>query len=563
MVFRRRKKRIAGGEVNPDEIFLDSSNLPDFDRQQFEGVIEKPISKRVTNFMSFVLIFIGFIFSYKLFVLQVAQGEEFYEKSMNISLSHEPIFAERGVIYDRNGIPLAWNEQSLEDDQDVPKREYVDQGGFSHLLGYVGYPKKDEKGFYWQREFIGKSGIEKVYNDTLDGENGTILGSVDVYGNKESENQIIQSIPGDNINLSIDSRVQAELFKAIEKHAKDFGFTGGAGIVMDVKTGEILALTSYPEYNAEVVSLGEDKDTISSYQRSSSKPFINRAISGLYTPGSIVKPFVAMGVLSENLIDPKKQIYSSGSISITSPYDKNIVYTYKDNKAHGWVDMRRAIAVSSNIYFYAVGGGYQDQEGLGIDRIEKYVKLFGLDEELDTDLEGEKSGTVPSREWKERVFKGDLWRIGDTYNTAIGQYGFQVTPLSMARSIGAVATEGTLVSPHLRLHDSLYENRIRSVGLDHEDYQVVKDGMRMVVTEGRAQSLSYLPFEVAAKTGTAQVGISKTKINSWIIGFFPYENPKYSFAILMESGPKDAPGASNVVRELFYYMAQNTPEYTQ
>ena len=562
MARRRIKKKILSREINPDEIFLDSSNLPDFDRQQFEGVIEKPISRKVATTFSAVLFLISFVFIGKLFNLQIAHGEFYFDKSLNNSLTHEPIFAERGIIYDRNGVELAWNEK-VDQNESVPNRKYISSGGFSHLLGYISYPKKDEKGFFWQREFIGKSGIEKIYNDSLDGENGTRLVSVDVYGNKESENQIIPSVPGENIVLSIDSRIQAKLFEAIKNHAETSDFVGGAGVIMDIKNGEILAITNYPEYNSEIMSVGSDTETISSYQKSSGKPYLNRAVAGLYTPGSIVKPFMAMGALSENIIDPQKQIYSSGSISLKSPYDPDIVYTYKDNKAHGWVDMRHALAVSSNVYFYEIGGGFEGQEGLGISRIEKYAKLFGLDEVLETDLEGEKKGTIPNEKWKAEKFNGDNWRIGDTYNTSIGQYGFQVTPLTMARSIGAIASNGILVSPHAKLDDPIYNEETRDIGLDDEDYKVVKEGMRMVVTDGSGIALNSLPFDVAAKSGTAQVGLEKNHVNSWAIGFFPYENPRYSFAILMERGPKAASGASGVARDVLQYMADNTPEYTQ
>lgn len=563
MAFRfLKRKRSYGREINPDEIFLDSSNLPDFDKQQFEGVIEKPIPRSSSNALIFIFVFIFLAFTVKIFGLQIVHGEFYYNKSLNNSLTHEPIFAQRGIIYDRNGVPLAWNGKE-EGEEDIPERVYTEKGGFSHLLGYVSYPKKDEKGFYWQREFIGKSGVEKIYNEELAGQNGTKLVSVDVYGNIESGNQIIDSVPGDNVVLSVDERVQEKLYQAIKDHATNFGFTGGSGIIMDIKTGELLAITNYPEYSSSVMSKGEDKEEIAYYQKASSKPFLNRAVSGLYTPGSIVKPFVAMGVLTEDLIDPKKQIFSSGSISVKSPYDPDIVYIYKDNKAHGWVDMRRAIAVSSNVYFYEVGGGYQDQAGLGIDRIEKYVKLFGLDEMLDTDMEGEKKGIVPSRQWKAEKFKGDDWRIGDTYNTAIGQYGFQVTPLSMVRSIAAIATNGKLVTPHVRLSDDQYVSNNRDIGLNEADYQIVREGMRMVVTEGTAQSLSLLPFDVAAKSGTAQVGLEKNHINSWVVGFFPYENPRYSFVVLMERGPTTASGASNVAREVLNFMYNETPEYVK
>ena len=174
----------------------------------------------------------------------------------------------------------------------------------------------------------------------------------------------------------------------------------------------------------------------------------------------------------------------------------------------------------------------------------------------------EKEGTIPSPEWKMVNFKGDPWRIGDTYHTAIGQYGFQVTPMEMARAVGAIANGGKLLTPHLILNDAEKENQFSVINLKKEYFDVVHEGMRDAVTFGTTVILNVPYVQVAAKTGTAQLGVAKNKVNSWVIGFFPYENPKYAFAIMMEAGSlTNGEGASFVTRQLLDWMSANTPEY--
>ena len=161
---------------------------------------------------------------------------------------------------------------------------------------------------------------------------------------------------------------------------------------------------------------------INGYINNKNKPFINRAISGLYAPGSVVKPFVALAALSEGIISPEKKIFSAGQISIPNPFFPDKKTIFKDWKAHGWVDMRQALAVSSDVYFYEIGGGFEDVKGLGINKIYEYAKKFGLGEKTGIDLLGEAEGTVPSPAVKEKNNPADpLWRVGDTYISAIGQ----------------------------------------------------------------------------------------------------------------------------------------------
>lgn len=560
--FKTKKKYHA---VDPDEIFLDSKNLPQFNTQQFEGRIEKPIPKRIITLVSIFFSLIGSVFLYQLGVLQIAKGEAYLKRSEDNTLSTTPIFAPRGIVYDRNKIKLVWNTWPVKTEVEslqIPDRTYIPDGGFAHILGYVSYPAKDKSGNYWQDEFIGKDGVEKVYNDSLRGINGKRITEIDVKGKTQSENIVTPSVYGKDMILTIDNRIQKKLYSSISSMAKNVKFSGGAGVFMDINTGEVLALTSYPEYNPNILSKGQDSKVIKEYLTDSRKVFLNRTIGGLYSPGSIVKPFIGYGALVENVISPFKTIFSNGKIEIPNPYFKDKKTVFNDHGVFGYVDMKKAIAVSSDVYFYEIGGGYQDQKGLGIVNIDKYVKNFGISQKTGIDLTGEKEGNIPTPEWKALKFKGEPWRLGDTYNTSIGQYGFQVTPIQMVRAVASIANGGTLVTPHIVVGDTARENQKTKLPINPEAMKVVKEGMRMAVTEGTATALNLPGIQVAAKSGTAQLGVGNTNTNSWIIGFFPYENPKYAFVVLMERGPKAASGnATRVASEVIDYMKLTTPEY--
>jgi penicillin-binding protein 2 len=570
MKFHINKKRI-NKDIDPDEIFLDSKNLPNFNTQQFEGRLEKPIPKKIIFFVGSFFSIVLIAFSFKLVNIQITNGYSYFKKSENNTLMKEPIISPRGLIYDRNGEMLAWNsweenKKNIEEDLDfkennIPKRKYL-YPGFSLLLGYVGSPAKDSSGNFWQDTFIGKDGLEKFYNTELTGENGVKITEKDVGGSIKSSNIMTQPKSGKDLYLSIDSRIQKKMFESISNMAQSSSFTGGAGAIMDLKTGELLSLVSYPEYNSNIISEGNDKNTIKSYFSDKRKVFLNRVVSGLYSPGSIVKPFVGYGALAENIISPFKKILSNGSISIPNPYFPGKDSVFKDHGVFGYVDIAEAIAVSSDVYFYEIGGGYKDQKGLGIVNIDKYIKMFGISDETGIDIPGEKSGTIPTPEWKSKVFKGEIWRVGDTYNTSIGQYGFQVTPIQMLRAVSGIANYGVFPTPHLIKDDESYKNKISYIDIDKKKMEIIHDGMRKAVLMGTAQALKLENVSVAAKSGTAQVGFGNTNTNSWIIGFFPYENPKYAFAVLMERGPKAASGnATRVMREVIEYMSIYTDEY--
>ncbi len=556
MVYRRSKKVITT-ELHPDEILLDVHNLPSFDRQQFEGQLEQPIRKRSLSMMFTFIAVIGVLFLSRLVYLQTFKHEYYALKSQQNSLDAIPLFADRGVIYDRNGVELVWN---IRDEAiGLTKRAYTKAHGFANILGYVSYPAKDQKGFFWQERTIGKDGAEKEFDVTLAGTNGRKLIESDVAGNVVSEGSIEFPVQGENLNLSIDSRVQEALYGGIKDLATQSGYVGGTGLVMDVKTGELYAITSYPEFNSEIISEGTDKAIINGYLTSSAKPLLNRAIDGVYTPGSIVKPFFALGAQAEGVISPNKVIYTTGKLEIPNPYNPKLKTIFRDNANHGAVDMRKALAVSSNVYFYEIGGGFGDQKGLGIANLEKYARMFGLGEKTGVNLSGEREGNIPSIEWKAKKFPGDSWRVGDTYNTAIGQYGFQVTPIQMVRGIAGIASRGILQTPTI-----LKSNNTNSgIHLDVPDnfYTAVHEGMRMGVLEGTTVALKNETVHVAAKSGTAQIK-NNTRVNSWAEGFFPVENPKYAFVVLMEDGPKVSSGAVHAFKSVLQVFVDN-PELLQ
>lgn len=558
-LFRKLKKRQHRNKagVNPDEIFLDSSNLPSFNKDQFEGRIETPISKLSLGLLKYVFLCIAILFVYRALYLQIIHSDFYTSKATNNNLRKEVIFAHRGIIADRNDLNIAWNEEKGGSEFD--KRVYMSGSGLSHLLGYVKYPGQDAKGKYYSYSIVGQDGLEKYFDSRLSGTNGDKLTEVSVKGVIESQSTLEPPINGEKINVSIDADINTELYRQVARAVEESGFAGGAGVIMDVHTGEILATASYPDYDSNVMTDGKERSKINEYLNSKKRPFLDRVTSGLYAPGSIMKPFIALGILQEKIIDPYLNIFTHGFISLPNPYDPSKPTIFKDWKDHGYVDMKKAIAVSSDVYFYITGGGFEGQKGLGITKIDEYVGkfLFGIPTTGFFDGLG---GTIPTPEWKKKIFNGEDWRIGNTYHTAIGQYGFQVTPLQVARAMTGLATKGVIVDPVIIRGEQGTMTKI--TGIDEKNYTVVHDGMRLAVTDGTAVALNIAGLKVAAKTGTAELGAAKTRVNSWVTGFFPYQNPKYVFALVLENGPTTYKiSAMRAMADTISWVRDNKPEY--
>ncbi len=574
----RRRFRIH--EIAPDEIFLDSSNLPAHESSQFEGRLTRPVSRKSIFGVGIAFALIVIIFGGRAFDLQVVRGASFADISRNNTLESWPLFATRGLIYDRTGAALAWNEAPLQASASsgvnptatstyiiatttpYALRRYSDRPGFSVLLGFVRYPRQDKNGSWWRDTYSGMSGLELAIGDVLSGVNGATMIETDAHGHLVQQNITTPPQTGTDVHLSIDADVQTHLFSILAQHAIKQHFVGGAAAIMDVRTGELLALTSFPEYSNQAFTDG-DVAGVRAASQSRATPMLDRAVSGLYAPGSIVKPIFAAAALHEGIISPEKIIVSTGAISVPNPYDPSSPSLFRDWTVHGPVDMRTALAVSSDEYFYTIGGGYGSQRGLGIGKIGEYAARFGLGKTTGIALTGEKDGNVPSIAWKAAVFPGDPWRIGNTYHTAIGQYGFQITPIQAVRFIAAIANGGNLLTPQLLASTTA---QFTSVGIPDSFLQIVREGMRMAVTSDRkdatAKFFNIAGIQLAAKTGTAQIGVRNEWMNSWSVGFWPADNPRYAYAVVLERAPAGTlSGAAPAMLPFFEWLISAHPEY--
>jgi len=552
---RRNKRKV---EIHPDEILLDSSNLPEFDTDQMEGRIERPLGRGsfIAAGAILALMFAGLMV--RAGDLQIARGAAFAKQAINNQLNETPIFADRGIITDRNGTPLAWNERSSTDDE-FAARTYSKYVGLGHVVGYVKPPAKDSAGYYYRDFFIGMDGAERAYNSTLAGTNGLKLTETDAHNNVVSQAQVDPPVAGQKLALSIDADATQGLYEALASVAEKSHFQGAAGVVMDVHTGELLAMTSYPDYSPQALSDGNSA-AISTLNKNPYQPFLNRATDGLYAPGSIVKPVVATGGLTEGVITPSTQIVSTGSISVPNQYDPAHPSIFLDWRINGLMTVRDAIAVSSDVFFYEVGGGYPGQPGLGITKLDQYFKMFGFGSNPGLPGFNNAVGNVPTPDWKAKNFPDDpTWRLGDTYHTAIGQYGMLVSPLQAAREAAAIANGGFLLTPSLFATTTPQGTQLP---VPSSALEVVREGMRQGVTKGIVQGINYSFVQPAAKTGTAQVGIHNENQNAWMIGFWPYDNPRYAFAVVLEKLPANTPVGGSAVMEYFLnYLHDHDPQY--
>lgn len=547
------RRQYQNTEIEPDEIFLDASNAPAFDRARLEGRLEKPLSQETFFYLTAVLILLFFILIIRTWNLQITNGEAFAVESKSNSLESKTIFALRGIITDVNGIVLA--ENTIMEDGSV-KRNYP-LPSLGQIIGYVSYPKKDSKGIYYDTTETGIAGLEAEYDTLLSGSNGQLLTETDAFGKVRSEGTIVKEEAGQTLRLSIDANLERLFAQAISDIVKRQGFIAGAGVILSVDTGAVRATVSYPSYDPNVMSNGGSPEIMASYASNPGRPFLDHTVSGVYAPGSIVKPFIASGALTDELITPSTIIDDPGFISLPDPYNSGKFFIFKGWKKLGPMDVRDALAWSSNIFFYTVGGGFGNQKGLGIDRLNYWYQQFGLGSITGIDLPGESNGLLPTPKWKREAFN-EPWYLGDTYFTAIGQYSMRVTPIQMVKAVAAIANGGKLFTPTLLLDK---EPMYTTVPVSDSSLTVVREGMRRTVTRALAGSLNLSYVTVAAKTGTAQTGTRNQYGNSWVIGFFPYENPQYAFTVVLERGPKGSGSqAVNVMRELFDSLyAANSP----
>ncbi|HDH31299.1 MAG TPA: penicillin-binding protein 2 [Candidatus Wolfebacteria bacterium] len=451
------------------------------------------------------------------------------------------------------------------------ERQYYNPKINAHFLGYTGIVSKND--LYNNPEFsindiLGKVGLESYYDKELRGKDGQRASFRDAKGKIIDEKLLTEPIAGVNLYLTIDAEFQSYFYQRLKQGLSVLGRWSGVGIALNPQNGEILALVSLPSFDAN--------NDLSEFLSDPNKPFFNRAISGVYAPGSTIKPLVALAALEEDVITPTQTIFSPGFLEIPNPYHPEQPSRFLDWKAHGWVNLYSAIARSSNVYFYTIGGGLPNNEfrGIGIEKLKEYWEKFGFGEKTGIDLPGENQGFLPDPEEKEQR-TGEIWRVGDTYNVSIGQGDLLVTPLQLINYIAMIANNGKIFRPFIVKkvisEDGVIE-KIQPYVLKNytefaEHIKEVQKGMIDVVKKsyGTANFLSDLPISVAAKTGTAQIQ-GNTKINALFVGYLPAEalmkmgaslDKQIAILVLIENAREDRLNVTPIAKDVFEWYYYN------
>ncbi|MBI2062192.1 MAG: hypothetical protein HYT64_00640 [Candidatus Yanofskybacteria bacterium] len=433
------------------------------------------------------------------------------------------------------------------------KRYYINGQQLSQVTGYIGKVSKADlkDGYYYSTDTIGRLGIEAQYEKILRGEHGRIFFSKD-----KNENIDTDSIQGKNLVLNIDYDLQSKLYNELYGVLASAGLSRGAAIIQNPQNGAVLAMVSFPSFDNNLFVKGLSDNQFKNLFESKAKPLFNRVISGLYNPGSTIKPFIGMAALQEGVISPKDTIRDCISLVIPNPFDKNSPYVFKNWKQdYGLFNLRRAIAQSCNIFFFTIGGGPPSARsgggggnisGLGAEKIYKYLTVGLADVKLGIDLPGEEHGFVPNPDWKLKT-RGENWYQGDTYNISVGQGDLLVTPLWLNSYISAIALAGqdnggTIYKPIVaqRVVDEnnndlevFKEQSIAKLPFRDDVIREMKSDMEETVISGTAGVLKDLPVRVGAKTGTAEV-VKGRSINSLFTAFAPFDNPELNITVLIE-----------------------------
>ncbi len=440
-------------------------------------------------------------------------------------------------------------------------RQYVSPLSFSHVLGYMGkltLAEAEKNSEYFLTEKIGKNGLEAFYEKTLRGTPGEKLVEVDAKGRFKRDLSENKSQDGRGLVLSLDGSLQEGLFTAVSKSLEARKLKKAAVVAIDPKTGGVLAMLSFPVFDNNSFAQGLSVKTYAQLTQNADQPLFNRAISGQYAPGSTIKPLIGAAAIQEKVVTPLTKVNdSSGELIVLNQYSSEVAYRFGDWKTHGVVDLYSAIAESCNVYFYTIGGGYGNIKGLGLERLEKYFKLFGLGKTLGIDLSGESDGLVPSESWKKQL-KSESWYIGDTYHISIGQGDLLVTPLQMAVATAAIANGGKIVQPHLvdkiidsdkNVIETIKSNVLSEDFISQANLAIIKDAMRQTVTAGSARLLNDLSIAVGAKTGTAEV-VGQRNTNAWATAFAPFDDPQIVIAVLVENAGEGSQVAIPILKEV-------------
>ncbi|HZE86627.1 MAG TPA: penicillin-binding transpeptidase domain-containing protein [Methylomirabilota bacterium] len=555
----------------------------------------------------------------KLFLLQIVHGSDYRKLADSNRIRTAIIHAPRGIIFDRNGTPLVFNMPGFREVHQDPKnpgantsthlskedaltriaagdhrievdslRQYPYKDATSHVLGYLGQISKDEIesgefAGYQTSDWIGKSGIEGEYEHQLRGQDGKQLVEVDALGRIVRALGQTDPIPGEDITLTLDAKLQQAAYDASKDVKK-------GAIVVSRPDGEILAMVSKPSYDANLFTLDTTykgasdsayHSLASVLSDTNNQPLLNRAISGIYPPGSTFKLVVAASGLQDKVIDSNYHITDTGILKVGDFSFANWYYTEYGRTEQGDVNVTRAIARSNDIFFYKLA------EKIGVDKLSAMATKFDLGEKLGIDLAGEEAGLVPTKEWKQKTLKED-WYLGDTYHYGIGQGYLLTTPLQVNSWTQVVANGGKLYQPRLLKSQQSFDSaqdkpRVKKQGIIDEkttslirqgmidacstggvawplfDFKVKNQALRskidgkdflMPKTATGSATTQDVGISVACKTGTAQHGGEDTLPHAWITLFAPAYNPQVVVTVLVEASGEGSNVAAPIAKKI-------------
>ena len=465
-----------------------------------------------------------------------------------------------------------------------PVRHYPYGELISHLMGYIGFIPANQvetyeaKGYDVNKDHVGLIGAEAAFENLLRGRKGEKYIEVDVAGREVRTVSQSPPFPGKSLQLTLDLALQEEMAQALQRGLEQAGAEIGVAIAMNPQTGEILGMVSLPAYDNNLFSGGI---SAADYQRLSADPhhpLINHAISGRHPPGSAFKIVVAAAALQEGVITRRTTVNCQGTMLLPDqrfPDDPERGQTFycwihKLGRGHGNVSIISGIAHSCDIYFYWLGGGFLDEfEGLGLERLVHYARLFGLGELTGFDLLGENPGLVPTAKWK-RLNYAERWVTGDTYNMSIGQGYLLITPLQMLNVTAAVANGGILYRPQLlyqvldndgNVVQDFAPEVIRELPIDPQHLATVAEGMEAAVVWGSAQTAYLDTVRVAGKTGTAEFfdpnippdEEGNLPTHAWFTAFAPVEDPEIALVVFVYNGGEGTTTAVPIAAEILRY----------
>jgi penicillin-binding protein 2 len=480
----------------------------------------------------------------------------------------------------------------------VPIRQYIYGELLSHVLGFMGpipaFAAEDyrESGYTDPNEKVGLNGLEYSYQDELRGTPGLRFVERDILGTDvRVVGPVREPVPGWNLHLSIDRRLQLIMHDALKAAMDEKEAPWAVAIAMNPQNGQVLGMVSLPSYDNNIFAkeIGEDYLELEKDER---RPLINYAIGGLYPPGSTFKMITSAAALAEGVITPDTTVVDAGPIYLPNRYfpddmsqaQKFVSWNHKYGIVHGAINVVKALALSNDIFFYYMGGGYPDQfVGLGQKRLTKWMELFGYGENTGIDLPGEVRTDVPTDQWKRQLF-AETWTTGDSYNMSIGQGYVLATPLQVLVETMAVANGGTIYEPRVVHHmtdanGGLQQDFepvvVRKLPLSDENMDFIRKGMWEVMNAdyGTGYAARVPGIEMGGKTGTAEFceyipeeqdcrrdENDNLPTHAWFSAFAPYENPEIAVVVFVYDGGEGSGTAAPVAQKILQaYFTEIAP----